>query len=852
MNASLPVWLRLSTFLITGLITGLIPDVAIAQSVTPTPSPDASVEDIAPVSTAASDLLIPARAGVGHTTSGGGFDGTTQFRGFIPLRQNPGQDITYFAPQFLLDNDGNIGGNLLFGHRAYSQSMNRIWGGYLSLDNRDTDESEFYQLGLGVETLGNVWDARINGYLPLGDTSQVIKEEAFDTGLTVSSGFEGNQLVLSNRREQRLFRLEEFALSGFDAEVGARIVRWNNNESDLRGLAGLYFYNAEEVDSTLGWRLGLEVRPVQNIVLGVTVQDDDLFGTNVIGTFALTFPRVRPKGSIPDEIEVAARLGEPVRRTSSIAVDQREISEVIIDETVMPLMNPEEEDPYRFIHVTLGRRGQGDGTVENPFGTVEEAIDDAISDGNNIIYVDAGLSPDIPAFTIPDRVRVLSQGPEQFLAGMPFPEFPELPSRLPFSPIVNFNGGILVEVPFSGDGNFPIIRDADATNLVTMGDRTVLSGFQLINAPENAVFADSVEDVEIRDNIIIRPGERGIYLSNVTGSGILFDNTITRAQGEIGSGQGIFIENTVSGSLEAAIQRHQIENNRVGIEILAFGDLTQLEDPLQEVEIEDTVIRNSADEGLVAIADSLGNQQTTFLNGDIINNGADGVRVQAFNAASQEFTIRGSRITGNAGSGLRFDVGVLNGSTTAAQENFITDNTISNNAGDGITITANEVSAQEFAITDNTITNNGGAGIRAVTNNLGFQEFVTDPDNDSFGLSGNTIANNGDVGIELVANDSATLVADIVNNDITNNETAGAPDLTVTATANTVDACTVLNGNASTTGIQLDSNTSGLVNAFFQVGDLSTLSLRNVGGITLLPDTDAFTDLGSVPSCFEN
>ena len=495
------------------IAVGLPQSMAIAQPTEADTAPSESADDLSSVSTgSAEDLLIPARGGVGHTSSGAGFDGTTQIRGFIPLRQQPGHTITYLAPQFLIDNDGDIGGNLLVGHRAYSHNSNRIWGGYLSLDARDSDDSEFYQLGLGLESLGTVWDFRINGYIPLGDTTQTIDERTFDTGLDVSSGFEGNLLVLSSRREQQVVRLEDIALSGFDAEVGARIARWNNETGDLRGYAGLYFYDANRVDSALGWRLGLEVRPIQNLILGVTVQEDALFGTNVLGSISLAFPRVRPRGPVPDDIEVAARLGEPVRRTSSIAIKTEESRETIIDEVIEPLRNPEEEDPYRFVHVTLGRSQQGDGTFENPFGSVEEAIADTISDGNNIVYVDAGSNPDIPAFTIPDRVRVLSQGPVQFLAGMPFPGFPELPSRLPFSPEVNFDDGILVRIPLSGDGNFPTIQDAGATNLVTMGERTVLSGFLMPDAPENAVFARSVEDVEIRDNVITNPGERGIFL----------------------------------------------------------------------------------------------------------------------------------------------------------------------------------------------------------------------------------------------------------------------------------------------------------------------------------------------------
>ncbi|MGF1515476.1 MAG: hypothetical protein ACFB5Z_17490, partial [Elainellaceae cyanobacterium] len=95
-------------------------------------------------SPAGASLLISPRLSVGHTTSGAGFDGTTEFGGFLPLRQEEGRNITFFEPQFLLDNDGQIGGNILIGHRSYSRRGDRIWGGYVAVDNRQPEEEDFY------------------------------------------------------------------------------------------------------------------------------------------------------------------------------------------------------------------------------------------------------------------------------------------------------------------------------------------------------------------------------------------------------------------------------------------------------------------------------------------------------------------------------------------------------------------------------------------------------------------------------------------------------------------------------------------------------------------------------------
>lgn len=838
---------KVTVLTLTGLIIATaVCSPAIAQTTTPESNAD---ESTIPAETgSASDLVISPRIGVGHTSSSGGFDGVTSFQGFIPLDQTPGHDLLFLEPRFLLDNDGNVGGSLLLGYRNYDQDSDRIFGGYVGLDTRETDQSSFYQLGLGLESLGRVWDFRINGYIPIGDTNELIDETRIDTGFALSTGFQDNYLMLSSRREQRLTRIYEAALFGLDAEVGAKLAEWD--EGDLRAFAGLYFYDAAGIDSTLGWRLRLEARPTQNINLGVALQDDDIFGTNIVFSAGLTWPRVRPRGPLTEEQEVVARLGEPLVRNPGIAVDTYEESETIVEETTEPLMNPEEEAPYRFVHVTLGQQG-GDGTFENPFGTVQEALNATVSDGNNIVYVDAGNHAVIPALTIPDRVRVLSQGPEQLLAGMPFPGFPELPARLPFSPVTNFDDGILVRLPFSADGNFPLIQDSAATNLVRMGDRTVLSGFRIANANGNGVFANSVTDVEIRDNTITNAGERGIFLNNVTGSVVLFDNTILGSQGGSSSGQGIFIQNTTTGAVEASIQRQELENNRVGIEIVASGDLTQNLDPQQIVDIDETSIRNSREQGLAIAADSLGNQVIAFRNGEITDNGAEGLRVVATNVGSQEMTMEDSTISSNNDDGIRVQAGTLDGTSTAAQEVFIRRNQITNNGGDGISIESNEVAAQEFAIDDNQITGNGGAGIRGVANNVSFQEYVTDASNDSLGISNNIISGNGDQGITLDANDSATLVADLQSNRLSDNETAGDPDLEVAANANTTDVCVFLVNNSSPAGIRLDNNQLGTP-GFFEVVNLNSVSVRNTGTVALLPNTAAFTNRAGSTSCFED
>lgn len=826
----------------TALMAIALTPVALAQA--PADRPDSTA---VPDSTAAADLSISPRIGVEYNSSGAGYDGVTSFEGFIPLGQNPGLNLTFLEPRFLLDNEGNIGGSVLLGYRTYAPERDRIYGGYIAVDNRQTDHSNFWLLGLGLESLGEIWDFRINGYLPLGNTRQLVEEASFDSGTQLSSGFQGNLLVLNSRREQRTLTVREAALFGLDAEAGARLAHWQ--DGDLRAYAGAYYYDAEGTEGTLGWRLRLEARPVQNLTLGLAVQGDELFGTNLVASVGLTWPRLRPRGPITPETQVAARLGEPVRRNPTIAIDSQRDEEVTIENFSEPLQNPEEEQPYRFHHVTLGGRTGGDGTFERPFNTVQAALNATRSDGNDIVYVDRGTNPTIPAFRIPDRVQVLSQGPVQRLAGLPFANFPRRTARLPFSPTFNYTEGIYVQLPLSGDGQIPRIEDARPGDLVTLGNRTVLSGFSLADASRHGIAGTNVVNAEIRDTTITNAAERGMFLNNVTGSVVMFNNRVSNSRGGTGSGQGVLIQNSVDAAVQVTIADHQLTNNRVGIHLATQGDRLQGIDPQQLVTLRGTTIRQNQEQGLRIEGNDSGNQQVVFQEGTITANGGGGVVVRGSNSSSQELRLEDSTISRNTGAGIRVEAGTLNNASSAAQEIFIRRNTIASNTGPGIDIDGNEAVAQEFTIDRNLIQNNGGPGIQARASNAAFQEYVTDSRNTSQGISNNTITGNGGSGITLQATNSATVVADIQGNTLTDNRTNGAPDLEVATNSNSTRLCTVLINNTAP-NIRLNNNSTGFVQGLFEVGSLSTVTVSNIGTVTLTPDLSTFTDKPGATSCF--
>ncbi len=792
--------------------------------------PPSLAQTVAPVApTDTPNFAIEPRLGISASTSGGSYPSFIRLESFVPLDQDPAEDITFLEGRFTFNLDDDfaetLAGSLLLGHRGYNPDADRIRGGYLALDARGADGQTFWQLGTGYESLGEEWDFRFNAYLPIGDRTQTTRDLLLDTGLQTSTRFQANQLLLETQRQQLQEIRTTSALGGFDAEAGRRITHWDGG--DLRGFGGLYFQGAPDVGTYLGWRLRLAADITPNFDAGIALQGDGLFGTRFIVTVAGFFPGVRPDDNPDKREQVPIRLGEPTVRLPEIAVTVDQDTEIIDERTARPLENPEEEQPYRFQHVTLGATG-GDGTFENPFGTVQEALNATVQDGNDIVYVNGDTDIPIPAFTIPDRVQVLSQGPRQLIAGLPFPGFENATARLPFSPEINYTDGIVVELPFSGDGNFPQIQ-----NGVTLGNRTILAGFRLENAAGNAIQASNVRNVELRNNTITSPGERGIFLDDVGGSVILFDNSVVGAQGITpDSGQGIFIRNqTTANAIEVTLAGFRADDNRVGIEILGLGDIVSFNSPNQIVTIGPSSAVNT----------SIGVAPGTVLSNSASNNRESGVLIEADTLAGQEITLRNVTIANNGSAGIVVS-DVPSGALTAFQEVQVRDSAIANNATEGIRIIANGTAQQELNFDGNQIINNGAAGIFSTASSSSLQEFVAKPEIDSLGIGNNLISGNNGAGISLNSAGSDTLLVEAQGNQFANNF-SGAPDLEIAST-NTSRTCFIGRNNTFDKTAALNLRLAKSPGNLFEVGDLPNLSaLNDTATLNLTPSASEFTNI---------
>ncbi|MFB8791964.1 MAG: right-handed parallel beta-helix repeat-containing protein [Potamolinea sp.] len=672
------------------------------------------------------------RLSVGFTTGPGvGYESSFgSFEAFVPLSQSMGKSVTFLEGRLLLSTENSLtSGNIILGHRFLSPKGDRLHGASIAYDMRNTGKSNFHQVAVGVESLGESWDIRANAYIPVGETRQLTEEKIVKTATSFSEPFfQGNFLAQTRNQQQQINRRWEAAMTGFDLEAGVKIAQLGET-GDLRGYAGVYYYDAAGSSGILGGRARLEVRPTDTLKLGLSLSSDATFGTNIVLRVAASFPNNRPSGKGKAE-RLLARLGEPVTRTPNIVVESQFKSESFSVQDTVFVTNPATGEPWRFRHVNLGI-GTGNATFENPTGTVAAALNVAVP--NDIVYVQPGTNPGIPAFRIPDKVQVLSTSPVQRIDTVESGK---------------------IQLPLSGAGVMPIV-----TGRAIVGNNITISGLFFQTNSNSGIYGTNISNVIIRDNAITNAAREGILLENVTGKVAITNNSINNANAE-----GFSLKNNF-GQVELTLTENQIANNgKAGDE----GDGVKVE------------LRNNA-QGTFNISNN------QIANNRGISGIADGIDIKLFNNAQALFNITNNQIIGNQFRGTSIEL------ESTAQATFnLTNNTISDNQADATYIKLSETAQGTFTIDNNQITRNGiyGIGIFLADRTKGTfyltnNRIAENQDNGVFiQLSNNaqgtvSIANNqqitqnGSFGIFTTTNQNTVLRLLVESNNITDNPLSG-------------------------------------------------------------------------------
>lgn len=439
----------------------------------------------------------PERIEVRHIEAKGiGYNkGYTTVEGFFVIPSTLENDwVPFLDIRGHVFNDGRPAANAGLGLRYLSS---RVWGANIYYDYRKTSRVHYNQIGAGLETLGNIWDFRINGYFPVGKRESGSYHFKFDR-------FKGNRMILKSKRE--------FAMIGGNAEVGAHA--YHSRKVDLYAAAGPYYF-AGQGRSTWGGEGRLAFTGFNCLRLQVSGSYDRIFKGIVQGEIGLFYSWGEKKMVKKRECMDCCDSRMIVKRALQ-RVDRQEIIVASHKREKSAAINPVTGDPYTFWFVN--NLSHSLGTFESPFNTLAAA--ESASGPNDVIYVYPGDGTD----TGMNKGIILKQG-QQFLgAGID-------------QVIPTTKGKITIPAQASG---LPFISNTLATN--TWGvhlseSNNVVSGFH------------------IQDNLGVQVGSAAIRSSPITisnGVNYLIQNNVlsTFKEGnginiDGGKGQVAIINNTI-------------------------------------------------------------------------------------------------------------------------------------------------------------------------------------------------------------------------------------------------------------------------------------------------------------------
>ncbi len=547
---------------------------AIAQSTAP---------EIAQAETA-TGLFVKPKYGVNFTTGpGSGYESSYgSFYGWFPFAQNGTSQLFFTEAKAIVDTDsGNWGGNFALGYRNFAG--NNILGGYVGYDVRGLEDWTSHQISLGLEALNPAWEARLNGYIPVGDRQEILSESTTTTGGTgvitdtqfVDSGTAGvSNLQLTSETITRKEKVAEESLGGFDIEGGMTLTRWQNGF--LKGFLGGYLYDGDTTDTFVGFRGRLLAQVNKNVDLGVGLETDGEFGTNLIFSIGAKFGGASKDSAEPDKAEL---LASSLQRQSNIAIKRfTEFSEERSSETAIALNPNNGDQPWEFLLVDLA----GSSDADQLKTVVESAA------ANQVVYAEnSGVNQN--GFTIPAAVKVLSSAPAQ-----------TLPVTSNF-----FTGDAML--PRSGVGDRPeLIGD-----VMFSDGGGELNGFGFNNG-SRITFMDIGGEVTVANNIVNNSDgdaiEGNISNGATTQINILNNQidspTISGMSMLIPSADGIDIEVSGNSTVNLLVDGNQINNaQNSGVELETNPDQMSPNSVLNSI-ITNNVINNSGGDGILFLNNS--------------------------------------------------------------------------------------------------------------------------------------------------------------------------------------------------------------------------------------------------------
>lgn len=295
-------------------------------------------------------------------------------------------------------NSGRMGGSVGAGFRRYFQQIDRTFGLITWFDVDATHPEDFTDITVTLESHGALFNWDTNIYIPFDLRKQ-------DIGLDFADGsqkFVGNNILFDQ------IRTSAFSLEGFDTKWTTPIGTEFGRTHDMRVGAGFYNLNHDDIDNIWGWSGEISANFMRNLDVSMLVTDDETFDTRVTVNASWTFD---PNNDTGERGRTWDRMILPPKRLWT--VPKAEVSVVEADQIAI---NPTTGLPYYVVHVDsiTGTNAPGNGAVENPFNTIESAINGANAvpiDTYDTVFVWSGSTYDSqPTIVVPEGKRFLGGG----------------------------------------------------------------------------------------------------------------------------------------------------------------------------------------------------------------------------------------------------------------------------------------------------------------------------------------------------------------------------------------------------------------------------------------------------------
>lgn len=281
-------------------------------------------------------------------------------------------------------NNGKWAANAGIGARYIFDPCQWMVGGNVYYDYRRADhDANFNQIGAGLEAFYDHFEARLNGYLPVGSKRKRTKTH-FD--YVDFKRFSGNY-ILQNEYYTNTY---QGAMKGFNAEVGAHLCG-NRMQYDVYLGVGPYYYNLSEEKQSWGAKARLKAEVTKYLFFEISDSYDWIFHNRFQGTVNVSIPFGR-RYCYPNKKQQTCH--NVMDWQAVLPVERQEIivaTKFKKKQTIDPVaIDPTTGQPFYVVFVDNHNTTTGVGTFENPFQNLSSASVVSNSFPGNTIYVFAG------------------------------------------------------------------------------------------------------------------------------------------------------------------------------------------------------------------------------------------------------------------------------------------------------------------------------------------------------------------------------------------------------------------------------------------------------------------------------